>query len=103
MAYNTKNLKKDAGEKPIPQVFNPEIDDYEALEGKNGASKSMLVSDDGGYMLTKDNPAYIRDNRSDLGLHINRPAANQVRAGFVYYSVDTDELAYSDGASWVVM
>jgi hypothetical protein len=40
---------------------------------------------------------------SDSGLAANRPDAASVRAGFVYYSVDTDVIEYSDGAKWVVM
>ena len=40
---------------------------------------------------------------SDSGLAANRPGAASVRAGFVYYSVDTDVIEYSDGAKWVVM
>ena len=40
---------------------------------------------------------------SDSGLAANRPDAASVRAGFVYYSVDTDVIEYSDGVKWVVM
>lgn len=40
---------------------------------------------------------------SDSGLAANRPDAASVRAGFVYYSVDTDAIEYSDGVKWVVM
>ena len=40
---------------------------------------------------------------SDSGLASQRPAANTVRLGFVYWSVDTDVIEYSDGTNWVVM
>lgn len=40
---------------------------------------------------------------SDSGLAANRPDATAVRAGFIYYSVDTDVIEYSDGAEWVVI
>lgn len=42
-------------------------------------------------------------NASDSGLAANRPDATTVREGFVYWSVDTDVMEYSDGTSWVVM
>lgn len=37
MAYNNKIIKRDQRQNPVPQVFNTEIDDYQALEGKDGA------------------------------------------------------------------
>ncbi|MRX54707.1 hypothetical protein GJU41_12055 [Bacillus idriensis] len=37
MAYNNKIIKRDQRQNPVPQVFNPTIDDYEALQGKDGA------------------------------------------------------------------
>ena len=37
MSYSSKRIKRDADQKPIPQYFNPNTDDYEALQGKNGA------------------------------------------------------------------
>lgn len=48
MPYNTKNLKTDAGGKPIPQYFNTVADDYEPIEGQDGAANSR--SEDGAHV-----------------------------------------------------
>ena len=54
--------------------------------------------------LSGDQKVQLTGNiASDSGLAANRPDAASVRAGFVYYSVDTDVIEYSDGAKWVVM
>ena len=39
MAYNTKKIKRDVDGNPVPQMYNPAIDDYEVLQGGSGASK----------------------------------------------------------------
>lgn len=39
MAYNTIAIKKDVDGKPIPQYYNSVQDTYEALQGRNGASR----------------------------------------------------------------
>jgi len=46
MPYNTKPIKIVYG-KPIPQHFNPAIDDYEVLLGDNGASRHVLYDKNG--------------------------------------------------------
>jgi len=47
MAYNTVPIKKDSEGKPIPQYYNKIKNEYEVLEGKNGASKIILYDEDG--------------------------------------------------------
>lgn len=47
MAYNTVAIKKDVDGKPIPQFYNPITNEYEVLEGLNGASKAILYDKDG--------------------------------------------------------
>ncbi|HHV98610.1 MAG TPA: hypothetical protein GXX36_03395 [Clostridiaceae bacterium] len=47
MAYNTTAIKKDVDGKPIPQYYNPIQDTYEALQGRNGASRVELYDADG--------------------------------------------------------
>ena len=42
MAYNTKNIIRDASGAPIPQLFNPAADEYQPLEGTGGAHKTQL-------------------------------------------------------------
>lgn len=43
MPFNTKPIKVDVDGKPVPQYFNQATDDYEALEGADGASKVMIA------------------------------------------------------------
>ena len=47
MAYNTVVIKKDADNKPIPQYYNPLVDEYEVLQGRNGASRVELYDANG--------------------------------------------------------
>ena len=47
MAYNTVAIKKDVDGKPIPQFYNPITNQYEALEGLQGASKTILYDENG--------------------------------------------------------
>jgi len=47
MAYNTVVIKKDADNKPIPQYYNPTIDEYEVLQGRNGAQRVELYDANG--------------------------------------------------------
>lgn len=36
MAYNTKNITRDAAGAPVPQYFSPTNDQYEAIQGEGG-------------------------------------------------------------------
>jgi hypothetical protein len=68
--------------------------------------KATITNKDGTEIFTTANPGQVAVTgslASDSGLAANRPAANAVRAGFIYYSVDTDTLEYSDGVQWVVI
>ena len=47
MPYNTKNIKKDVDNSPIPQYYNPDTDEYEPLQGSNGGSKAILQNSNG--------------------------------------------------------
>src|SRR5690606_25589982 len=47
MAFNTKPIKTDLNGKPIPQYYDPTIDDYRPLEGQHGAARSILYGPDG--------------------------------------------------------
>lgn len=38
MGYGTKSILRDQNSNPIPQYFNPATDQYEALQGYNGAN-----------------------------------------------------------------
>ena len=87
MAYNTKNIIRDASGAPIPQLFNPAADEYQPLEGTGGAYKTQLSG-----------------STLDLrGLAANKPAAASVAVGTTYWAVDTGIIEVSTGAAWVVV
>jgi len=47
MAYNTVSIQKDVDGKPIPQYYDPILDAYRALQGRNGANRVELYDADG--------------------------------------------------------
>lgn len=47
MAYNTKPIVTDKDGNPISQYYNPNLDQYEAVEGSNGANKVIVYKSDG--------------------------------------------------------
>lgn len=47
MAYNTKPIVTDKDGNPISQYYNPTTDQYEPVEGANGANKVVLYNADG--------------------------------------------------------
>lgn len=51
MAYNTKNIIRDAAGAPVPQYYNPTADLYEALQGRNGANRVELYGPDGSPLI----------------------------------------------------
>ena len=60
MAYNTKSIKKDVDGKPIPQYFNPTGDEYEALQGRNGANRIEIYGPDGDPVSVVSNKLAVR-------------------------------------------
>nr|PZM87706.1 MAG: hypothetical protein DIU81_08870 [[Clostridium] cellulosi] len=60
MAYNTKAIKKDVNNHPVPQYYNPAIDDYEPLQGVNGAHRVLLFDTNGNPLLTASNPGNVQ-------------------------------------------
>lgn len=46
MAYNTKPIITDKDGNPISQYYNPETDQYEPVEGSNGANKVLVMNND---------------------------------------------------------
>jgi len=47
MAYNTVSIQKDVDGKPIPQYYDPVLDAYRVLQGRNGANRVELYDADG--------------------------------------------------------
>jgi hypothetical protein len=61
MPYNTKKLKRDAENMIVPQYWNESLDDYEVLQGSDGAFFVQMAGQppsgdiDGGTFLDADN------------------------------------------------
>jgi hypothetical protein len=60
MAYNTKSIKKDVDGKPIPQIFDMVKDDYEVLQGRNGAQRVEIYGPDGNPLSSTSGKLNIR-------------------------------------------
>ena len=55
MAYDDKTLKRDgSGITPVPQHFNPTINDYEPIYGRNNAGRVEIYGPDGNPISTDD-------------------------------------------------
>ena len=54
MAYNTKSIIKDVNKKPVPQYFNPAIDNFEVVKGKDGMLKMILYDSQGNEIVSQD-------------------------------------------------
>lgn len=97
MAYNTKGIKTDVDKKPIPQYYNPVTDEYQVLQGENGAARHVLYGSDGNPISTDDNnklavrateietmltaiEGYIDGLEPAIGTPTADPAANTVLA-----------------------
>jgi hypothetical protein len=101
MAYNTVPIKKDVDGKPIPQFYNPIAGQYEALEGLNGASKSILYDADGNPVdLTK---LVQKANMEYYGKSTDTKPVVDVIVGSTYFEIDTKRVYMWDGTSWVVI
>jgi hypothetical protein len=60
MAYNTKAIKTDVNAKPIPQYYNPVTDEYEVLQGVDGATRQVLYGPDGNPISTTEGKLAVR-------------------------------------------
>ncbi len=74
MSYNTKEIKRDVNNNPIPQQFNPATDEYEVLQVMEYYGKSTDT----------------------------KPTAN-IAVGSTYFEIDTVEVFMWDGVNWVVI
>ncbi len=60
MAYNDKRLKTDLEGKPIPQAYNPDIDDYEPVHSTNNALNQVIYGPNGQPISTVGNTLAVR-------------------------------------------
>lgn len=47
MAYNEKAILRDVNKKPVPQYWNPDKQQYEVIESKNGMLRVIMVDSQG--------------------------------------------------------
>ena len=74
---------------------------YRDSEGKVRSYVDAFVS--GGGLELAENAevlAVVKGSRYSEGLLTDRPAADAVEPGTMYFSVDTGALDYSDGSVW---
>jgi hypothetical protein len=61
LAYDDKTLKRDgSGITPVPQHFNPTINDYEPIYGRNNAGRVELYGPDGNPISTSSGKLAVR-------------------------------------------
>ena len=60
MSYNSKAIKTDVNAKPIPQYYNPVTDEYEVLQGTNGAARQVLYGPNGQPISIVDNKLAVK-------------------------------------------
>lgn len=85
MPYNTKPIKIVFG-KPIPQHFNPTIDDYEVLLGDNGASRHVLYDKNGNPLSVVSGKLEVRATEIEAllaGLPITKTVSGNLKAAIV--------------------
>lgn len=113
MAFNTKSIVKDLNQKPVPQYYNPELDIYQVLEGKNGANKVILYNEAGAAIdlatlintvVTAINNIYNKDTTKTLyGLSTDtKPTSGNIK-GNTFFEIDTSNVFMWNGSAWVVI
>lgn len=97
MAYNTKTILRDGAGQPTPVFYNKEADQYEVLEGVNGASYyrqrgtiAMEAWDNTAPVTTFASSRYgfsiLNDGNADLTFTINGQT-RKVKPGEAYSSL----------------
>lgn len=71
MSYNTVSIIKDVDGNPVPQFYNKVTGQFQALEGMQGASKSILYDVDGNSIdlvqLIEDIVTILNNNNLPTG------------------------------------
>ena len=52
--YNQKAILKDVNKKPVPQYWNPETQQYEVIESKDGMLRVIMVDSEGREIQTQN-------------------------------------------------
>lgn len=98
MPYNTKEIITDSKKQPVPQYYNPKKDQYEVIEGYQGANsfiqKGTIAEEswEGSADVVKTFPgnrygfSIVNDGMEDLTFVINNQT-RRVKPGEGYYSL----------------
>lgn len=54
MTYNEKSIIKDVNKKPVPQYWNPETQQFEVIESKDGMLRVIMVDSEGREIQTQN-------------------------------------------------
>lgn len=54
MAYNEKAILKDVNNKPVPQYWNKETQQFEVIESKDGMLRVIMVDSEGREIQTQN-------------------------------------------------
>lgn len=64
--FNTKSIVKDVNNKPVPQYWNPNFDNYEVIKSNDGVLRVMLTDEDGNEVLTQNIADQIENKLDEL-------------------------------------
>lgn len=66
MTHNTKAILRDVNGKPVPQYWNPDKQQYEVIESKNGMLRVIMVDELGRPIQSQDLVDQISDKLDEL-------------------------------------
>ena len=66
MSYRNISIIKDVNNKPVPQYWNPNSQNYEVVEGSSGCLKVIMVDSNGDEIQTQSLIDQINDKLDDL-------------------------------------
>ena len=66
MSYGNVSIIKDVNNKPVPQYWNPNIQNYEVVEGSSGYLKVIMVDSNGDEIQTQSLIDQLNDKLDEL-------------------------------------
>ena len=66
MSYQNVSIIKDVNNKPVPQYWNPDIQNYEVVEGSSGYLKVIMVDSNGNEIQTQSLIDQLNDKLDEL-------------------------------------
>ena len=66
MSYENVSIIKDVNNKPVPQYWNPNSQNYEVVQGSSGCLKVIMVDSYGDEIQTQSLIDQINDKLDDL-------------------------------------